>query len=262
MALSFDIKNDRQLQLALGATLVLLIVVLGIFFNNFAYVEAGTEYYFVGSMVGLGLLFWGLRSFKLMVLVPAVLIILVCLGMSIMKFNWREAYLAKADAGNPFLFEEYIESYPSFEEYVFASFTGGPNWITFSRDCAEPVQRSQPPAAECSDLKAIQATYGLDMKKIVNDHFQKMKKTAIRISKGQLKDKVRYEQCIKLGQCVVVPMLPANVNPAVLQTGEYNEIRKAFWALVDENKLNEDVCDQMLLCSTLVQTGALRLSSF
>ena len=262
MSESLDLKNNRQLQIALAATIFLLLVIGGIFLRNTAYYEANQFYYIGAFIAGLGLFFWGLLSFRIAVLVPAVLIILISVMASIMKFDWRKGYIERAEAGNPFLFEEYIDTYPSLEEYLYANFFDGPNWIGFSQTCGEPAYKDQPLPALCSDLNKIKAEFGLNMKKIVNDHYKKMKKTATRIHKGQLTNKKRYEQCIKSKQCVIVPLLPAGVDPEQITGNDYTQVRQAFWSLVEDDKMNEIVCNQMMLCSLLVKMKALNASNF
>jgi uncharacterized membrane protein len=257
-----DLRRDRQFQIALGATLVLLLVVLIIFGSNAAYMESGQGYYFMAICAGLGLLFWGMKAFRFVIIIPAILVIVCALTISVLKFEWRKAYIEKAEAGEPFLFEEYIDGYPTLEQYIKASFFGGENWIGFTRICAEPAEAglSYPPL--CSDLQQIEAEFGLDMKAIVQKHYIKMKRTAQRISSGRLKDKKRYQQCIDSGQCVIVPLLPAGVDPDRLSGNDYGEIRRAFWSLIDDEKMNNTVCNQMKLCRILVEMKALKESSF
>lgn len=260
MAVNFDIKNDRQLQIALAAAVILLVVIISIFMNNRAYSESGQEYYLTAAIGGTALLFWGLRSFKLVILIPAALIILISLTVSTMKFDWRKAYIEKAEGGDPFIFAEYIDDYPTFEEFMKAQLIGGPDWIGFARVCAEPAKANQPYPDICSDLKTIKSEFGLDMKQIVKGHHRKMKMTAKKIADGKLKDKRRYEVCLQNKQCVLVPLLPANVDPDNIKGDQYRQIRQAFWSLVEEEEMTNIVCNQMELCRLLVKMKALNIS--
>lgn len=262
MNISFDIKNDRQLQIALGATIILLIVIISIFSNNAQYTEDGQSYYLSAAIGGIMLLFWGLRSFKFIILVPSILIILISLTISTMKFDWRKGYLEKAESGKPFIFEEYIDGYPTLEEFLKAQFFGGEDWVGFARVCGEPAKEDLDVPESCQSLASIQDVYGLDMKKIVDDHYKKMKLTAKKIADGKLTDKKRFETCLQQRQCVMVPLLPANVDPDKLAGNDYSQIRRAFWSLVEDEKLNEVVCNQMELCSLLVKMKALSTASF
>tara|TARA_Y100001001_G_scaffold162709_1_gene189945 strand:- start:1987 stop:2859 length:873 start_codon:yes stop_codon:yes gene_type:complete len=264
MKIPFDLKNDRQLQLALGATIVLAIVLLGYYVSNLVFAERGMERYLVGGFVGLGLLFWGLKTFRVLILAPAILIFLLSFLMMILKFDWRKEYIQSAEAGEPFLFEQYVDHYPTLEEYFQARMFGGQDWVGFARECGEPAKRREPVPQQCKTLQDIRDTYGLNVQQVMDNHFAKMKKTARLIADGKMTNKRIYERCVAQKNCAIVPLLPANVenNEMIAQSTDYMDLRQAFWSLVEDENLSRSVCDYMGLCNLLVRMGAINMNRF
>lgn len=264
MKIPFDLKNDRQLQLALGATTLLVIVLLGYYVSNLAFAERGMERYLVSGFVGLGLLFWGLKTFRVIILVPAILIFLISFLMMVLKFDWRKEYIQSAEAGNPFLFEEYVDHYPTLEEYFQARLLGGEDWVGFARECGEPAKRRAPVPQQCKTLQGIRDAYGLNIQDVMDEHYAKMKKTARLIADGKMTNKRIYERCVAQKNCAIVPLLPATVEneDLVAQSTDFMDLRQAFWSLVEDENLSRSVCDYMTLCNLLVRMGAINMNRF
>lgn len=183
----------------------------------------------------------------------SVLIILMLLGAvtyAQMKFNWREAFITAASKNKYPAINRYIDHYPTFEEHSFAALTGEPRWIEFSKECLEPALDGKPMAESCHSVKMIEDRYNIDINSVINEHYAKMRKTAIMLQKGQLNNEAIYRSCLQSKRCAFIPLLPANadIDTMSAQSGQYMDIRRQFWSIIDNKMIQDDACDFDDLC--------------
>lgn len=223
------------------------------FYLRYPYIESGHGYIYaayLGACIGLAVT---LRMRNLALFVLALLAAIGFQIYAVKKFDWRQTYISMAEAGQPFALEEYIDTYPTFEEHLF-TFLNMPDWVRFNQQCVQPALAQQPTAARCGSVDLIQRYYNIDIIASMTAHFEKMRFTARRIQSGDMKKSYEYAQCIANKQCASVPMLPKGVdaNRIAGDSEEYIGIRKAFWSLVNDSKVTEEVCALTPVCRALV----------
>ena len=245
---------------SLSIGLAVLAYGLFIFLTQWQYSEPGHETMLIGYLVGSVAIFFALRFSKLAIAV----VIGVCLFLVTLyagqKFEWRKTYIQNAQNGNYFALEQYIDTYPSYEDHHFSWITNAPKWVDFSSDCYEPLLKSDDLSetkkslnTHCLSAESILSSYNIDVKTMINDHYRKMQNTAKMLEKGRLKNKRRFEGCINDKKCVMIPLLPAGTN-VEQQSEDYLDIRKQFWSLINDKKMSQANCDFFDLCR--VMTGA------
>lgn len=255
-------ENDQSLRRsALVVTVLFLIGGLYIFFKDIAYQESG-HLALGGAYALLCVLFYFFfKNWKIILTGITVLLMVFCLVLIVQKYEWRKNYV---DAATPFFMEEYIDSYPSFEEYLKISYFGGENWVGFSKDCAEPAMLGQTPPIACQSIASVKTNYGIDLKNTVSKAFKKMQATARKVERGQLKTAIQYKNCIENKSCAAIPMLPKGVNADNISpnSNKYADIRTAYWALIEEKAITTPVCEYMKICKVMVKLGIIDPNNF
>ena len=246
-------ENDKKLgRSAIIVSAVFLIGGLYMFFSNAEYIEDGHNRLML-IYSGLCLVFfWLFKKWKLVPLVLCVFVMVTIMVFVMQKFEWRKNYV---EASSPFFLEEYITDYPTLEDYLIASYRGGENWIAFSKNCAEPAMLGKRAPSDCSSLQSVKDNYGIDLKKAAFSQFKKMQSTAKRIETGKFKTSTQYKNCVETKSCAEIPMLPNGVDAQKIakQENAYVEIRRAYWALIDERKITAPVCEFMKLCRIMIK---------
>jgi hypothetical protein len=252
--MSLDNINDTSLKKISLITALLLAVIGSItFYTRYAYAETGHGYLFIAH---LAVCVFTLIAIRMRSVPLAGLLILIFIGVqlySIQKFSWRENYIKMAETGNPFPLEILIDEYPSFEEYTF-TFLGAPDWVRFNEECVQPALARQQTLPRCASPDMIQRYYNIDIIPVISAYFQKMRATAKRIQKGELKKGSDYRACIADKTCAVVPMLPKGVNAQQIDSSsrDYIGVRQAFWSLINSETTSEQTCALTPICRALV----------
>lgn len=224
------------------------------FISQWQYSEAGHEYLLIAYCAGAILTFFTLRMSRNVF----ALIFIACMGFILLysnaKFEWRYDYIQSAHKGQYFPLEQYIDQYPTFEANNFAWMNDKPNWVAFNQDCYEPLLKNQGRNINrnCEDASEIMEHYNIDIKDIIRTHYKKMQSTAQFLEKGRLGTKKKFEACINTKRCAMIPLLPKNVTVVQQSTG-YLNIRKQFWALVNNERMMPEHCAFFDLCRVMVK---------
>ncbi len=252
--------NDRQITyFALAVSLGFIILGMVIFLQNIAHAETGTGWLAMGYVITCFFLFFVLRLRMLVLTILCVSAAFALQTYAYKKFEWRGEYIQNAQAGEPFMAEAYIDHYPTYEEQIKARIFKEPNWVDFTNQCLWPLSKSMKPDVRCSNPNLVSTYYNIDLSGALIAQFDKMKETARRIEAGDLKTKAELQQCIADKQCALVPLLPPNVDATKIAptSVEYMAIRKAFWSVMNDNRIRPEVCEYMLLCKAMVQLNLL-----
>lgn len=264
----FDINNKKEgyssvvVKIAIACVSLFVLIAAYMIFNNISYLE---------SSIGLFLLFFVIANlvfYMSMVreVISLILISSLCIISSFVfiskSIDWRKNYIMGG-----FVLEAYIETYPSYFEHLQASFGVGSDIVSFAQECLgtrkEAVQASKRPAS-CSSFKSIEEHYGVDLKEIIIDYHNKMKRTAEAIANDQL-SQIRYPACINQKTCAFVPLPPSNMSPEAIQESDDPQIivvRDGFWDLVDQGVMTPNTCHNMFLCKRLRDAGILDSDAF
>lgn len=115
-----------------------------------------------------------------------------------------------------------------------------------------------PDMGSCSSIPAIKKSFGIDLREEIATAHGKMKYTARLIAKGDLREDA-YRDCRRSGSCAKVPLLPPGTHPDSegANTLQAIHIRKAFWDLVEKDKLTPAVCDFIQICVIGRKVGAM-----
>ena len=253
----------------MAASLIIALSVLGYCLYNFLtqwqYSEAGHEYFLIASVVLSIFVFFALRISRIGLAVFLVICIAAVNFYANKKFEWRENYIENAKSGQYFAFEDYIETYPTFEETKFSWATNTPKWVAFSEECYQPLLNGtaqngkNPIGRNCKSSALIFDFYGIDIRGLINNHYRKMQYTATQLEKGRLARKINFEQCIQNKQCAMIPLLPASAENITQQSDEYLDIRRQFWSLINDKKMSPENCGFFDLCRTMVQAEIITL---
>lgn len=268
-ALSDDPKDNPQTNflwiiIAGGLSAVIFAVGLFLFASNTAYREPYHGWYLFGffvSTIGMGVAFGTKRvslGIFLFILVAGIL------TLSVLKFEWRKKLTLRMTADNPVtVLGDYATVLPTFEEYWYP-YSIQPNWVKFDEECFIPVMQNREPAPECKSKDAIFTTYRIQVISEMTNRFQAMKATAGKIDRKELATKQAYESCLQDNSCVMVPLLPPDVDPAAVEvdSDQYQKERVAFWQLIDSKDMTSALCDYMALCKVLTKSGALTRNDF
>jgi len=255
--------SDRHITFAsLGFSVFALSIGLTTFLRNWEYSETGHGWLLLAFCISSALLFFFLRLRQKSLAIMIVIMLVVIQTYAVKKFDWQRQYMENALTGKRFLAEDYIDKYPTFEEQLQARYLGQPNWVDFTNDCLIPLNQGLKTDNRCLNLSSVSTYYHLDLNAALNDYYQRMRNTARRISNGELKTKTELQQCIAQKQCALVPLLPPDVQAASIgpASTEFLIIRKAFWSLVNDDRLKPEVCEYSLLCKAMVQMGFLSAS--
>lgn len=253
-----EIDKRRKMALFIGGPLLALQALFLITF--FSYLDFGHLFLVIGYMVITLVIFWALDSARIL---PALLGILLAAGLlyvQLAKVKWSEAYIQGLATPNAFILEDYIDSYPTLEEHIFAKTLRRKDWVRLSERCVEPALEQKPVPGFCRDTGLIEQNYRINIPAEIETFLGRMQKTAQDIESGRIRTGGQYQQCIAEKRCAPIPLLPENVDADKLanDTTQYADIRMAFWDLVEERGLTPVVCASMTLCRAMVSTGVIQ----
>lgn len=259
----FNLTSSLPVSLALGLCLVGYGFYM--FLSQWAYSEAGHEYLLAAYILCSIVVFFSLRMSKIGSAIFFVMILFFIIFYSNQKFEWRKSYIQDAAAGQYFPLEQYIESYPIYEQQTFPWFFDGPNWVAFSKECYEPflsgtlAEAKKSVGRNCQEAELIRDYYGINLITVIKDHYSKMRKTAKQLQKGRFKTKKKFETCIQSKKCVMIPLLPAGAEDITQQSKQYLDIRKQFWSLINDDKISVQNCNFFDICRIAVITDLLTM---
>lgn len=249
--LRFDDK--KVLILSIAVSILSLIGGVSHLLGRWEYYESGQGILLIIYILGCFILFFAVRFIKVMQILAAFLLLGLIIFYANQKFDWREEYISNAMKGDHFILQEYIDQYPTMEEYNFGWLWSEPRWVHFARECVEPGMNKRNVEPACRSAGGILEEYHIDIQSVINQQFKKMQSTAQKIERGQLKDKRQYQNCLDQKQCAFIPLLPANVDPEQVkrESEDYLVIRQTFWSLVNDREISPNVCEYMLLCRVM-----------
>lgn len=250
-----DTLSDKKLSImGACASLVTLTIFIFLFYRRMAYIEHGHGFIIIAYIVLSSALFFCIRKANATLSVLCLVLMIGTHIYSSSKFDWREDYIANAIANRPFALEPLITEYPVYEDYLFSSFTGRPNWVKLSRECFEPAIAGNTTGPRCTSFETIQTTYNVDLLSAFKQYFGKMRTTAKKIADGSMVKRDDLVKCLASKQCVPVPLLPKGVEAKSIDPSskDYISLRKAFWSLVNDEKLSNEACSLDQLCRALV----------
>lgn len=249
---------NKRKKVAVVSALLLLAAGMFLFITYRNFLDMGHIPLAVGYLILVIAVYVSLNKARI---IPALLCLALAGGvlfLSLVKVQWSKDYLKSLTTRQAFILEDYIERYPTFEEYYFAGFLGVPDWVRFSRDCVEKALNKQPVAQNCRTADSIRDAYNIDIQKEINHFMGRMQSTAIKVKDGGITSGQQYQSCIAQRNCAPIPLLPENVDAEKIsvRSKEYAEVRRAFWDLVEKKGLTKDICLSMLLCKAMNITGA------
>ncbi|NBX65581.1 MAG: hypothetical protein EBQ96_01120 [Proteobacteria bacterium] len=248
-----QLSESKLTFIAIMMTMVALLVGYGVFYMRYAYAEDGHNLLAVGYLVACIFLFFAVRLSNIFLLILAVGLVGGIQVYATKKFDWRQNYIQLAEMGQPFFLEEFIERYPTFEEYTF-KFLKAPDWVRFNDDCVQPALLNQVVPPRCSTFDLISRYYNIEIQPLMSAHYGKMRRTAKMIEEGKMKKRSEYAQCIANKSCATIPLLPKGVDAEKLDASsrDYIGVRQAFWSLINDKKMSQEVCALTPLCRALV----------
>lgn len=250
--------SERNLTIMglLGSILTLTVGLL-VFWSRYEFAEQGHDILAIIFMVACIGLFFGVRLWNIPILIVALFTAITVQIYASNKFGWRENYIQLAQMGQPFPLDEFIDHFPTYEEYTFR-FLKAPDWVRFNEECVQPSLTNQVVPPRCANFDLIERYYHVDVRNAMSLHFGKMKKTAKMIQDGKMNKRSAYIDCISNKVCAAIPLLPKGVDAAQIEQNskDYIGIRQAFWSLVDDKKMSPQVCSLTPLCRALVNMKA------
>lgn len=258
-------SNYKLIIVAGGVSALLLSIILFIFASNVEARELYHGYYLAASFVfiaGFGVAL-GMRRYGLAGFAFAVLAII--LAVSILKFNARSDINATIlNTDQPTIIGTYVNEIPAWEVRMMP-FLKTPKWVEFDKECFQPTFIEGASISQnCASKEAIFSHYNISVTSLINQQYNKLHGTAMRIKNEEFMDKASYEGCVSDGFCANVALLPSVVAPdTITETSpEYKEIRTAFWELIDNEQMSVEYCDSMDLCKAMTQIGAVDRRDF
>ena len=128
---------------------------LVVFYGRYPFAEDGTNTLIALYLSACIILFFGIRFWNIVILAFAVLSLFGVQIYAAQKFDWRENYISLAQMGQPFFLNEFIDHYPTYEEYTFA-FLNAPDWVRFNNECVQPALTQNPVPPRCASSDLIQ----------------------------------------------------------------------------------------------------------
>lgn len=250
-------EQDKRKKMALGIAISLVALQTLLLLTYRSYLDFGhlilTILYTVTALVS----FWSLRKAKIIPAILSIVIAAAFLYAGIAKVRWNESYLQGLTTPNAFIFEDYIEKYPTLEQHIFAKTLRQQDWIRLAEWCVTPALNRKPVPGFCRTPQAIEDIYRINVQIEMEKFLRRMQKTAKDIQDGRIASAGQYQKCIAERLCAPIPLLPDNVEPETLdpKSTQYVEIRQAFWDLVEEKGLTPPVCLSMTLCRGMRATG-------
>ena len=250
---SAQMSESKLTTFAILGTLGALGAGLFIFYSRYAYAEEGHDILAIAYLIGCIALFFGIRLWKILIMIVAVAALAGIQVYANQKFDWRQNYIQMAEMGQPFFLEELIDHYPTYEEHTF-SFLNAPDWVRFNDDCIQPGLLNGVVPPRCTSFDLIQRYFNIDLATAMGTYFVKMKYTAKQIEEGKMKKRSDYASCIASKNCVTIPLLPKGVDAEKIDptSRDYIGVRQAFWSLVNDKKMSQEVCALTPVCRALV----------
>ena len=238
----------RELILPFSIFAITLAFGLYFFLSQWNYSEAGhatllMSYCAVAAGILIALRFSFIKTFVLLLVIVATII-----TYSGNKFEWRKNYIIASKAGDYFKLEPYIDAYPLYEDYLFSAFNDKPQFVAFNNECFKPSLSKKEVVNTCRSLSLIQDEYNVDVMRLIDNQYYKMKNTAKLIQEGGFTQKIELEQCILDGRCAPIPLLPAHAKNVSVNDNQYIEIRQQFWSLIEDETISPENCEFMDLC--------------
>ena len=253
-------KRTKRAHIAGGVLLALQIMILMTYRN---YLDFGHLILAIAYVVIALVTYWSLLKAKLIPSALGVLLAVGILGFQLEKVWWSENYLQNLTTSNAFIFEDYIETYPTLEEHIFAGILKRPDWIRFADECMQPALNRRPVPEQCRTPEQIDAVYRIKVDQEMQRFVGRMQKTAQDVEGGRIKSPGQYQKCIAEKRCAPIALLPDNVEAESLQGDrtQYIEIRQAFWDLIENKGLTPPVCLTMTLCRGLLAVGVVSFNA-
>lgn len=246
---------QKSIIIPVAITVIVLIFGLNNFMSQWMYSEEGHNYLFWAYLGCCAVLFILIRIKKLPYLAPLIILMTLIIMYTNQKFEWRQDYISKSKAGQSFQLMPYIDAYPTYEDHLFSIITGKPKYFQFNYDCFEPALTDQQAGPACNSANQIQNTYNIDIRSLIDNYYQKMKYTAQQIETKTFNDISQFETCLRDRQCVMIPLLPPEVDENQAQSREYLSIRKQFWSLIEDDAISSENCEYMDLCRAMRNLG-------
>lgn len=250
---------DKRKKMAIAVSLVLVMLQIMLLLAYRSYLDFGHLLLTIIYMVMSLFVFLSLLKAKIIPAILSIVLATVLLYGEIVKVQWNQSYLRGLATPNAFILEDYIEAYPTLEQYVFSRTLHQKDWVRLAEYCVEPALKGRPIMRECRDAAWIQDVYNIDVQEEIELFLVRMQKTAKDVKDGRIKSGNQYQQCIAQKRCAPIPLLPEDVKAEGLanDSTQYADIRKAFWDLADGKMLNETVCASMTLCRAMMIAGVI-----
>lgn len=261
--LSFKPKNKEQLRVLIASVVLAVFLLIGVFayLGRYAYAENGHNWYLFFYVLACMALFLGIRRFNIPLIVMSLLLAFGIQGFANQKFNWRQSYVSDAIAGQHFALQEFIETYPSYEQYVFR-FLGEPDWVRLNRDCIQPALNDAPVGPHCTSTDSIFNYYNIDLIREMSGYAHRMRTTAKLLEDGKLTRRHEYINCIESKRCATIPLLPRGVDAEQIDpmSQDYLDIRQAFWSLINDKRLSPEACTLTPMCQAMVKLNLVQIN--
>ncbi len=248
---------DKRKKMALGISVSLTVLQVLLLLTYRSYLDFGHLILTILYAVVVLVAFWSLRKAKIIPAIVSIVVAAALLYGGIAKMRWNESYLQGLTTPQAFIFEDYIEKYPTLEQHIFAKTLRQKDWIRLGEWCIKPALKRQPVPGFCRTPEGIQDMYRIDVQAEMEKYLRRMQKTAKDIQDGRIESASQYQNCIAQRQCAPIPLLPDDVAPDTLdpKSTQYADIRQAFWDLVEEKGITAPICLSMTLCRGLRATG-------
>lgn len=252
-------EQDKRKKMALIVSGTLVAMQLIMLFTFRSYLDFGHIFTTIAFCVAALIVFWSLQKAKIIAAILGILLATMLLYASLAKVKWNESYLQGLTTANAFVLEDYIDEYPSLEEHFFSRTMNKKDWIRFAEVCVTPALAQRPVPGICRDARAIRDTFRIDVKREIDSFLARMQLTAKEVESARIRSGSQYQQCIAEKRCAPIPLLPENVDADSLvnDSVQHLVVRQGFWDLVEERGLTNNVCQAMVLCRAMLQTGLL-----
>lgn len=254
-------EQDKRKKMALIVGGVLVAMQLIMLFTFRSYLDFGHIFTTIAFLVTTLMVFWSLNKAKIAVSIVCILLASALLYMSLAKVKWNERYLQGLTTANAFVLEDYIDKYPSLEGHIFSATLGNKDWIRFAQTCVTPALAGRPVTGLCRDARSIRDTFRIDVQAEMDAFLKRMQNTAKDVEAARIRTGSQYQQCLAEKRCAPIPLLPENVDADSLanDSSQHIQVRQGFWDLVEERGLTTNVCQAMVLCRAMLNTGLLNL---
>lgn len=262
--LTDDSSQSKQQLVAI--IILAAMVLMGCFFLLYyrSYLDAGHILVMVVYFLVSCLIYAQVKNARFIRTVFLLFIGLVTISVGVTKAVWNEKYIQQLGSRDGFLFDEYIDRYPSWEEYTFSKLLNSPDWVRFTRECARPALSGKPVQPYCRNKQTIKRAYRIDINQEIYKMFTRMQRTARMVVDGRMTRSSAYHSCIARKECGPIPLLPPDVEPDSItpESPDHLDIRKTFWQLINEESMTIEICQAMLLCRAMYGAGAVTNKDF